>query len=276
MLCGLALAGAFSGCAFGPKVLEKTHGRYQESIRQVDEEQVLRNLVHLRYSELPMALNVSSIAAQYELNGTAEARPFFIAPNPSNSNIVFRTFTSILPDLSVSGANRPTITLVPGDTGEAIQRFLTPIPTETLAFLSETSWPIAVILRLWVERLNGLPNAVTASGPARGIISDHERFRRVAGLVQYMQDHEMASIRTELRDTELSGPVPAASSHGGHGCRRGEGRHGVELSARNGAHPERVRRTHLGVQDGRFGQERQLGFHSDFRLFLAFIDSRKR
>ena len=34
-------------------------------------------------------------------------------PNPSNSNIVFRTFTSILPDLSASGANRPTITLVP-------------------------------------------------------------------------------------------------------------------------------------------------------------------
>ncbi len=211
MLCGIALAGACSGCAFGPKVLEKTHGRYQESIRQVDEEQVLRNLVHLRYSELPMALNVSSIAAQYELNGTAEARPFFIAPNPSNSNIVFRTFTSILPDLSVSGANRPTITLVPGDTGEAIQRFLTPIPTETLAFLSETSWPVAVILRLWVERLNGVPNAVTASGPARGIISDHERVRRVAGLVQYMQDHEMASFRTELRDKELSGPVPAAS-----------------------------------------------------------------
>ena len=88
---------AFSGCAFGPKVLEKTHGRYQESFRLVDEEQLLRNLVHLRYSELPMALNVSSIAAQYELNGTAEARPFFIAPNPSNSNIVFRTFTSILP-----------------------------------------------------------------------------------------------------------------------------------------------------------------------------------
>ncbi len=41
-------------------------------------------------------------------------------------------------------------------------------------------------------------------------------------------------------------------------------------------HPERLKRTHLGVQDGRFGQERRLSFHSDFRVFLAFIDSRKR
>ena len=201
----------FPGCAFGPRVLEKTHGRYQESVRQVDEEQLLRNIVHLRYSEVPLALNVSSIATQYELAGAAEARPFFLAPNPSNSKIMFRTFTSILPDLSVSGANRPTITLVPGDNSETIQRFLTPVPMETLLFLTETSWPVAVIFRLWVERLNGVPNAVTASGPARGVISDYQRFRRLAELFQYAQDHEMASIRSELRDTPLSGPIPAGS-----------------------------------------------------------------
>ncbi len=208
--CGFVPAGTFCGCAFGPRVLEKTHGRYQESVRQVDEEQLLRNIVHLRYSEVPLELTVSSIATQYELAGAAEARPFFVAPNPG-SHPFFRTFTSILPDVSVSGANRPTITLVPGDTGETIQRFLTPVPTETLVFLSETSWPVAVILRLWVERLNGVPNAVTASGPARGVISDYERFRRLANLFQYVQDHEMASIRTELRETELSGPVPAGT-----------------------------------------------------------------
>jgi hypothetical protein len=207
---GFVLAGSFSGCAFGPRVLEKTHGRYQESVRQVDEEQLLRNIVHLRYSEGPLALNVSSIATQYELAGAAEARPFFVAPNPG-SNGIFRTFTSILPDLSVSGANRPTITLVPGDTGETIQRFLTPVPMETLLFLTETSWPVAVIFRLWVERLNGVPNAVTASGPAGGVISDYLRFRRLAELFQFAQDHEMASIRSELRDTPLSGPIPAGS-----------------------------------------------------------------
>ena len=126
VLCGLCVAGMCPGCAFGPKVLEKTHGRYQESVRTVNEEQLLRNIVHLRYNEIPFELNVSSIATQYELAGSAEARPFFIAPNPSNSNVIFRTFTSILPDLSVSGANRPTITLVPADNSETVRRVLTP------------------------------------------------------------------------------------------------------------------------------------------------------
>src|SRR5271157_264726 len=44
----------------------------------------------------------------------------------------------------------------------------------------------------------------------------------------------------------------------------------------SGTHPERVSGTHLGFQDGRSGQEWQLGVHSVFRSFLDFIDSRNR
>ena len=171
---------------------------------------MLRNIVHLRYSEIPIELTVSSINAQYELDGSAEARPFFLAPNLSSKN-VFRTFTNILPDLMVNGANRPTITFVPGDNSDTIKRFLAPLPTETLALLSESSWPVAVILRLWVERLNGVPNAVTASGPDRGFISDYERFLRLAGLFQYAQDHQLAPLRSESRDKQVSGPLPAGT-----------------------------------------------------------------
>jgi hypothetical protein len=202
---------AGGGCAFGPKVLEKSHGRYNEAVRRVDEEQLLRNIVRMRYNETPLDLNVSSIAAQYELDGTAEARPFFIAPNPSNSNIVFRTFTKILPDISVSGANRPTITLVPGDTGEAVQRFLTPISTDTLIWLFQTSWPVATVTRLWVERLNGVPNAASASGPPQREAPDFVRFRRIAELFQAVRAQKLATIHPDEHIVEVGGPLPASS-----------------------------------------------------------------
>src|SRR6185312_12486422 len=117
---GFALTAGLPGCAFGPRVLEHTHARYNEAIRRVDEEQLLRNLVRIRYDEAPFQLKVSSIAAQYELSGGAEARPFFLAPNPSAHP--YRTFTNVLPDVTVGGANRPTMTLPPA--GEnAIRRF---------------------------------------------------------------------------------------------------------------------------------------------------------
>ena len=211
-ILSFGLAGG--GCALGPKALEKTHGRYNEAIHRVDEEQLLRNLVRLRYDEAPFQLNVSSIAAQYELAGQAEARPFFIAPNPSNSNVIFRTFTSVLPDLLVSGANRPTISMTPASDGDAVQRFLTPISADTLVFLGQTSWPVSTVLRLWVERLNGVPNAPSASGPQRCEVPDYARFRRVAELLQAAQDQGLGSVHAEERPVELSGPLPPPTAAG--------------------------------------------------------------
>ena len=208
VLC-CALAGG--GCSFGPQTLERSHGRYNEAIRRVDEEQLLRNLVHMRYNESPLNLNVSSIAAQYELSGTAEARPFFIAPNPSNSNIIFRTFTSILPDLSLSGANRPTLTLLPADNGDAVQQFLTPITPETLILLQQTSWPVATVLRIWTERINGVPNAATASGPQRDFPPDFGRFRRAMELLQQAQDLGLGTVHPVEEVVPIGGPLPASA-----------------------------------------------------------------
>jgi hypothetical protein len=198
-----------AGCSFGPKALERTHGRYNEAVRCVAEEELLRNIVHLRYNETPLTLNVDSIAAQYELSASAEARPFFIAPNPSNSNVIFRTFTAILPDVMVGAANRPTITLDPADSSEAVRQFFTPIPLDTLAFLTQTSWPVSTIMRLWMERVNGVPNAVTASGPARDAPVDCARFLRLAELFQAAQDRELGSVRSEERLTVVGSPLPA-------------------------------------------------------------------
>jgi hypothetical protein len=206
---GTSLGLTGGGCAFGPKVLEKTHGRYNEAVRRVDEEQFLRNIVRMRYNETPLDLNVSSIAAQYELDGGAEARPFFSTPNPAGN--VFHPFTRILPDLTVSGSNRPTITLVPGDTGAAVERFLTPISFDTLVFLFQTSWPVSTVTRLWVERLNGVPNAASASGPPRCQVPDFERFRQVAELLQAVRDQRMATIHPQEHLVDVGGPLPASA-----------------------------------------------------------------
>jgi hypothetical protein len=206
-VCGLVLAVAGGGCAFGPKALVRTHARYNESVRRVDEEQLLRNIVRLRYNESPLNLNVASIAAQYELSGQAEARPFFGTPNPAGD--VFRTFPMVLPDVTLGASNRPTISLDPADDSDAIRQFFTPITLDTLVFLTQTSWPVSSVLRLWVERLNGVPNAVTASGPHAGAAPDFARFLRIAELAQAAQSQELLAIRTDEREIEVGGPLPA-------------------------------------------------------------------
>jgi hypothetical protein len=122
--------------------------------------------------------------------------------------VIFRTFTAILPDVMVGGANRPTITLDPADGSEAVRRFLTPITADTLTLLTQTGWPASVILRLWVDRINGVPNAVTASGPRREGPSDFARFLRIAELFQAAQDQELFHLRAVEHVTEMSGLLP--------------------------------------------------------------------
>jgi hypothetical protein len=209
-LLAVALAGGLAlglaGCAFGPRALECSHGPYNEALRQVNEEEFLLNVVRLRYTETPFDLDVNSIAAQYELSTQAAARPFFSA---QSSNGLFRSFRAILPDLQLVGANRPTISFTPNNDGSAVRQLLTPISLETLAFLARTSWPVATVLRLWVDRLNGVPNASSASGPPRSEVPDFSRFLRIAELLQTAQDRELATISSEERLIEHSGPLPA-------------------------------------------------------------------
>ena len=189
-----------------PARLERTHGRYNEAYRQVDSEELLLNIVRLRYGDPPAEVEVSAIAAQYELSASAEARPFFEAPNPSGS--VFRTFSRVLPVGSVGGAERPTVTLTPIHSGETVARYLRPITPEGLVLLAETSWPMSAVFRLWLEGLNGVPNAPSASGPTRSFAPEYAEFRRACELLQALQDRGELTFRKAEEDV-LGDPIAA-------------------------------------------------------------------
>ncbi len=205
VLIGLALS--LNGCAFGPKQLQRTHGAYSETIKRVEEEELLRNLVHTRYSESPRALDIAAIAAQWELSASAEARPFFGTPNANNFG--FKSFIAILPDFMLSGFDRPTVSMKPSLDATGVRQFLTPISGETLVFLAQSGWPVSSVLRLWVERLNGVPNGSPKGAAARDTSDDYSRFRRIADLIQVAKDHELVTLHGQDRAKEMSSPVPA-------------------------------------------------------------------
>jgi hypothetical protein len=161
----------------------------------------------VRYNESPLNVNVQAITSQYELTANAEARPFFSAA--ATGSYFFKSFRAILPDVGVIGSNRPTITLQPADSNDAVRQFLTPVSLDTLAFISQSGWPVSTVLRLWVERLNGVPNGATASGPSPEGPVDYARFLRLAQLFQAAQDEQLASIRAEEFPIQVGSPLPA-------------------------------------------------------------------
>jgi hypothetical protein len=173
--------------------LEKSHGLYNETFARVDSEELLLNIVRFRYNDAPAEIEVSAITSQFELTASAEGRPFF-STESTNSNL-FRSFSTVLPDVVASGTSRPTLSLTPIQSGETVARYMRPITLEGVILIAETSWPISTIFRLWLEGMNGLPNAPSASGPTRSFPPEYREFLRASQLLQSIQDRGELTFR---------------------------------------------------------------------------------
>jgi hypothetical protein len=152
--------GASACTTLGPYALDETRLRYNEVVKRTTEEQLLLNIVRLRYTDTPSSLAVSAIAAQFERSQTVGLVPFFTSAGADNN----RSYTSILPQAQIQGADRPTFTLTPLDDQEFTRKLFTPLPLDGVIHLAKTTWPITVF-RLYLENLNRVSNAETASGP---------------------------------------------------------------------------------------------------------------
>ena len=148
--CSLA-----AGCTSLPRDLDKVRLSYNEVVKTSAEQQMLLNIVRLRYGDTPSSLAVSAIAAQYELARSLAIVPFFGVGGDANP----RGFVGILPSAQIGNADRPTITLTPLDDQEFTRRLFTPLPVEGILYLAKTTWQIQMVFRLYLENLNWVSNA---------------------------------------------------------------------------------------------------------------------
>ncbi|MFQ5429466.1 MAG: hypothetical protein ACE5E1_04070 [Phycisphaerae bacterium] len=56
-----------TGCQLGPAALKIGHARYSDAVQRTAAEQLLLNLVRLRYREAPVFLEVGSISSSISL-----------------------------------------------------------------------------------------------------------------------------------------------------------------------------------------------------------------
>lgn len=73
MLMALGVAGCSS---FGPSALQQSRLQYNEVVKTTGGQQLLLNIVRLRYTDTPSRLAVSGIAAQFEVSKNFDLTPF--------------------------------------------------------------------------------------------------------------------------------------------------------------------------------------------------------
>lgn len=183
------------GCQLGPRTIHSGRIRYNEAVKQSSEQQLLLNIVRLRYTDAPSSLALSSIADQRELAGNLGLTPFFTSAGAGDVGTYRAT---ALPGLQVSGATRPTLSYTPMDDQEFTRRLFTPISTEGIAYLIRTTWPISSVFRLYLENLNWVSNAETASGPTPCLPPEYADFLAGIHALQRLQDRQLIAIHHEV------------------------------------------------------------------------------
>ncbi len=198
-----------SGCAVvGPSALRASRARYNETVKTTAEEEMLLNVVRLRYGDTPSSLAVSSIAAQFELAAGAGASPFYSATADPAAKA---PFAMVLPQANVSGADRPTFSLTPLDDSDFARRLFTPLSLEGATYLAKTTWPISTVFRLYLENLNWVPNAQNASGPTPANAPPPSDFLTGLGALQRLQDRGEIVFGHEERIERLGAPIASTT-----------------------------------------------------------------
>ncbi len=154
ILSGVLLQGSCK--SMGPKSIPPDGFNYNERIADQESEQMLLNLVRLRYLEMPRFLNVASVINTYSRGGGAGVNGTL---NPVNGPI----------GANVSGnwTDRPTITYTPM-TGQAFaQSLLTPLPPSVIFFMIQSGWSAHRLMRLSNSMINGLHNEIGTPGERR-------------------------------------------------------------------------------------------------------------
>jgi hypothetical protein len=186
LLCLMAILSlSLMGCAnLGPKALKSVRSNYNLAVQRTNDEELLLNLVRLKYRDTPFFMEVSSVASQFTLETNANAS----ATLQEGVNGLFGL------GLGVGMTEKPTITYSPLQGDQFIQRVLSPLPLQTIALLFHSGWSIEKIFRLSFQRMNNLKNAPGASGPTPSIAPNYREFLSAVKHLRALQVRDSINI----------------------------------------------------------------------------------
>lgn len=184
----------------GPDTVRHDRFDYNTALADSWKEQILLNIVKLRYMDTPVFLDVASIVSGYTVESTLSA-----------GGAIFNRDGVVpgVPDSSVTlGAqgkytDRPTITYAPLTGPQFIKSLMTPLPPPSVLFLLQSGYPADAVLPIVLDALNGLQNRrgaglrMRAADPGFYEALDHLRKVQVSGAV------EMNIIAKDKQETGL-------------------------------------------------------------------------
>ena len=162
-----------AGC-LGPESVKQTRLRYNEAIRSTNDEQLLLNLVRLRYADSPVFIDLPSITSQFELGAG------FSDPGTGGSQSSFGL-------AGFSGRDSPTLSYHPRQGREISKALLNPLSADVYSVVSAGA-RIDQFLWLTLNDINDVSNAVRGTTLNPTMPDDNSLFLRGVKLLAEVDD----------------------------------------------------------------------------------------
>jgi len=183
----IALCVALAACSsIGPKTLDKDQLDYGRSVGTNWKNQLLANLVRLRYVDMPVFVDVGQIVSGYSLETNVSGQVGWGNSLTGGDSQGLRAGGKY--------TDRPTITYMPKTGEDFLRSLLEPVEPRSLLALVLAGYNSELLFTWAVESINGLKNYSIIGSKARR--ADPE-FIEYVGLLQELQDAAAVSFQLE-------------------------------------------------------------------------------
>lgn len=204
LLCGIVLVVPLSGCQAGPKLYESSFTQYNDAVRKTLDEQMLANLVRMRYFESPIFLQVSSVNTSFAIGANAGVSGTVVSGGSDSAGAT----------LGGSYEERPTISFSMPESREYYGRLLAPLSADQVTSLVLAGFDSELVFRTSVRGVNGLKNLNAEFSSSSRELPAHARFKEALGLIRKLRAEGILDLELGGKETFWSSPVNVDATAG--------------------------------------------------------------
>ena len=190
-----------NACRVSPEAMERRHWELNDSIRRTSSEQLLLNLVRLRYGEMPYFLQVSTVSTTFSAQQSAEVSGSLSRAASANSGLLGA-------GAGVSYAENPTVTWSLPDSREYLGRLLAPMGADQLTVLAQAGWDPRRVLLAGVKKMNRLCNRDLIVGEGVYTPASYEGFVEVLQLLNQLRREDLVDLAYGVKSSQGGGKIP--------------------------------------------------------------------
>ena len=196
-LVAMFVLGVVPGC-LGPAAIRGTRLHYNQAYERTADQELLLNIVRMRYADSPVFIDLPAITSQFEAssNGVGGASSSTRELGYLSGNFLMR--------------DAPTLSYAPRSGREYAKTLITPLKAETLINTSPGGNTRNFFLGA-VDSINGIRNAPLATSPHGCVFEDNQSYRFVVESIMTLQARGAIELRVATEEEFATGEVPPNS-----------------------------------------------------------------